>query len=67
MTEALRDCDQERLVALCRDHLLPSRDAYLEQQRRRVGGAMTPAPAQGTAPTLAADDAPTIPVVNSPG
>jgi DNA-binding GntR family transcriptional regulator len=32
--EALRQCDQERLVALCRDHLLPSRDAYMEQQRR---------------------------------
>jgi DNA-binding GntR family transcriptional regulator len=34
MIEALRQCDQERLVALCRDHLLPSRDAYIEQQRR---------------------------------
>lgn len=34
MIEALRACDQERLVALCRDHLLPSRDAYIEQQRR---------------------------------
>ena len=34
MIEALRECDQERLVVLCRDHLLPSRDAYIEQQRR---------------------------------
>lgn len=44
MTEAIRECDQERLVALCRDHLLPSRNAYLEQQMRRGHGA--PAPAQ---------------------
>jgi DNA-binding GntR family transcriptional regulator len=43
MTEALRDCDQERLVALCGDHLLPSRDAYLEQQMRRGNGAGAPA------------------------
>lgn len=34
MIEALRECDQERLVALCRDHLLPSRDAYIEKHRR---------------------------------
>jgi len=34
MIAALRDCDQERLVVLCRDHLLPSRDAYIEQYRR---------------------------------
>lgn len=34
MIQALRDCDQERLVALCRDHLLPSRDAYIEKHRR---------------------------------
>jgi DNA-binding GntR family transcriptional regulator len=34
MIDALRHCDQERLVALCRDHLLPSRDAYIEQQQR---------------------------------
>jgi DNA-binding GntR family transcriptional regulator len=43
MTEALRDCDQERLVELCRDHLLPSRDAYLEQMTRR--GSVAPASA----------------------
>jgi DNA-binding GntR family transcriptional regulator len=36
MIEALRDCDRERLVALCRDHLIPSRDAYIEQHRRRA-------------------------------
>ena len=37
MIEALREGEQERLVALCRDHLLPSRDAYIEQHRRRAG------------------------------
>jgi DNA-binding GntR family transcriptional regulator len=36
MIEALRDCDRERLVASCRDHLIPSRDAYIEQHRRRA-------------------------------
>jgi DNA-binding GntR family transcriptional regulator len=39
MIAALRDCDQERLVALCRDHLLPSRDAYIEQHRLREARA----------------------------
>jgi DNA-binding GntR family transcriptional regulator len=34
MIDALRHCDQERLVALCRDHLLPSCNAYIEQQQR---------------------------------
>lgn len=34
MIAALRDGDRERLVALCRDHLLPSRDAYIEKYRR---------------------------------
>jgi DNA-binding GntR family transcriptional regulator len=34
MIDALRRCDQERLVALCRDHLLPSRDAYIEKHQR---------------------------------
>lgn len=37
MIEALRESDQERLVALCLDHLIPSRDAYIEQHRRRTG------------------------------
>lgn len=37
MVDALRDGDRERLVALCRDHLIPSRDAYIEQYRRRAG------------------------------
>jgi DNA-binding GntR family transcriptional regulator len=37
MIQALRDGDPERLVALCRDHLVPSRDAYIEQHRRRTG------------------------------
>jgi DNA-binding GntR family transcriptional regulator len=35
--EALGACDRERLVEVCRDHLLPSRDAYIEQQMRRAG------------------------------
>ena len=42
--EALREGDQERLVALCRDHLLPSRDAYIEQYRRRSGNPESPLP-----------------------
>lgn len=37
LIEALRESDQERLVALCSDHLIPSRDAYIEQHRRRAG------------------------------
>lgn len=37
LIEALGDGDQERLVALCRDHLVPSRDAYIEQHRHREG------------------------------
>lgn len=53
MTEAIRDCDQERLVALCLDHLLPSRDAYLEQQMRRGNGGPAPAPLPGATLTPA--------------
>jgi DNA-binding GntR family transcriptional regulator len=37
MIEALREGDRERLVVLCRDHLIPSRDAYLDQHRRLAG------------------------------
>jgi DNA-binding GntR family transcriptional regulator len=37
MIEALRAGDRERLVALGSDHLIPSRDAYIEQQERRAG------------------------------
>lgn len=37
MIDALRAGDRERLVELCRDHLIPSRDAYIEQQMRRAG------------------------------
>lgn len=33
---ALENEDTAALVALCRDHLVPSRDAYLEQYRRRA-------------------------------
>ncbi len=36
MIDALRDGDQERLVALCSEHLVPSRDAYIEQHRHRA-------------------------------
>ncbi len=32
---ALQNQDRESLVAICRDHIVPSRDAYLEQSRRR--------------------------------
>ncbi|HEY4541480.1 MAG TPA: GntR family transcriptional regulator [Noviherbaspirillum sp.] len=64
MIEALRACDQEKLVALCRDHLLPSRDAYIEQEMRRAGkplathaatsvaAAMNAAPPAGAAAPL---------------
>jgi DNA-binding GntR family transcriptional regulator len=34
MIAALREGDRERLIALCTDHLLPSRDAYIEKYRR---------------------------------
>jgi DNA-binding GntR family transcriptional regulator len=37
MLDALRGGDRERLIALCRDHLMPSRDAYIAQHSRRVG------------------------------
>lgn len=35
MIEALRTGDRESLIRLCRDHLVPARDAYLEAQHRR--------------------------------
>lgn len=34
--EALQAGDRERLVSLCRDHLKPSRDAYIEAYMRRT-------------------------------
>lgn len=37
MIEALRDGRREALVALCREHLGPSRDAYLALERERAG------------------------------
>ena len=37
MIAALRRGDRERLVALCRDHLGPSRDAYLDAVQRGRG------------------------------
>lgn len=33
MIQALRDGDRDALMAVCRDHLLPSRDAYLASQQ----------------------------------
>ena len=38
MIEALRTGDRESLIKLCRDHLVPSRDAYLEAHHRRSAG-----------------------------
>jgi DNA-binding GntR family transcriptional regulator len=35
MIEALRTGDREWLIRLCREHLVPSRDAYLEAHHRR--------------------------------
>lgn len=68
MIEALRDCDQERLVALCRDHLIPSRNAYLEQQRLGGSSAITLAAAQeGTTAVLAQGAAPTMRAAASSG
>lgn len=37
--EALRAADREQLMALCRRHLTPSRDAYIEAYRRRLSGS----------------------------
>jgi DNA-binding GntR family transcriptional regulator len=36
---ALKRGDRERLIELCRSHLLPSRDAYLEAHHRRAAAA----------------------------
>lgn len=38
MIDALRTGDRDRLVALCADHLLPSRDAYLAAHAHHVNG-----------------------------
>ena len=43
MIHALRDGDRDALMALCRDHLLPSRDAYLASERARLGAQAAPA------------------------
>ncbi len=37
MIHALRDGDRAALMALCREHLLPSRDAYLASEQARRG------------------------------
>ncbi|MDQ8032130.1 GntR family transcriptional regulator [Bordetella genomosp. 1] len=39
MIEALRAGDREALVALCGQHIIPSRDAYLAAERLRSGRA----------------------------
>ena len=41
MIEALRAGDRESLIKLCREHLVPSRDAYLEAHHRRSFGHAT--------------------------
>ncbi|CAN7763027.1 GntR family transcriptional regulator [Caballeronia sp. LjRoot31] len=41
MIEALRTADRESLIKLCREHLVPSRDAYLEAHHRRSIGYAT--------------------------
>lgn len=38
MIEALRTGDREALIKLCQEHLVPSRDAYLEAHHRRSAG-----------------------------
>ena len=37
MIQALRDGDRAALMAVCREHLLPSRDAYLASEQVRPG------------------------------
>lgn len=37
MIQALRNGDRKALMAICRDHLLPSRDAYLASEQARPG------------------------------
>jgi len=36
MIQALRDGDRDALMTICRDHLLPSRDAYLASEQMRL-------------------------------
>ncbi|WP_051672519.1 GntR family transcriptional regulator [Caballeronia glathei] len=45
MIDALRRGDRDRLIALCREHLVPSRDAYLDAYHRRSLAAAAHAPA----------------------
>lgn len=42
--DALKTGDRERLVELCRNHLIPSRDAYVDRYRRRHGDDGLPVP-----------------------
>jgi DNA-binding GntR family transcriptional regulator len=41
MIEALAGRDQQRLIELCRSHLTPARDAYLDAYHRRTGNVQT--------------------------
>jgi DNA-binding GntR family transcriptional regulator len=41
MIDALRRGDRDRLLALCREHLVPSRDAYLDAYHQRSVAAAT--------------------------
>lgn len=38
MIDALRSGDEQRLLTVCRDHILIARDAYIESYRRRFPG-----------------------------
>ena len=40
MVDALRSSDRKTLVSLCRDHLAPARDRYVETYRARFGGSL---------------------------
>jgi DNA-binding GntR family transcriptional regulator len=44
MIGALESGDGERLIKLCREHLVPSRDAYLEAHHRRAFAPPVPNP-----------------------
>ncbi|MEX3958490.1 GntR family transcriptional regulator [Trinickia sp. EG282A] len=44
MLEALVSLDRQALVELCRNHLAPSRDAYIEAHVRRFGASETITP-----------------------
>lgn len=43
MIDALKNGDHERLATLCREHLIPSRDAYIQQQQALLSKGQTAA------------------------